>query len=429
METPTGLPRAAEVPPVEAAAPATPAVAMPAPRPRTGAGRAVPWADLGAVLGMVAGWRAATWLFALLAASSTEWPGLYPPASAADFFARALLQGEALWHVWIAQGGYAVAAHGPNSAAFPPLFALLIRLVALVAPSWSLAGALVAHGALMGALAYLVALARLDADRDTGLRAAAAALLWPAAPFLGAVYPGSTLLLTVTAALYHARRGQWARAGLWAALAGLTRGIGLLVVVPLAIEWLTQRERDAAAPTRRRLAGLLALAAAPLGFLGFLAFLGWQVGSPLAYFRAQAALGPGSLRHPLGLRTLLDLPAVLANTAPAIRGYPAAALPFQTVRISALIDAGVLLLAASAGVWLTLRVRRSYGLFVLAGVAVVALIDGLPGSARHLLFLAPLYLALGTWTRRPLAGYLAAMLGLALVALTLFLFVNGFWAG
>ena len=141
------------------------------------------------------------------------------------------------------------------------------------------------------------------------------------------------------------------------------------------------------------------------------------------------SLGPGSPQYPLGLRTLLGQPAVLASATPTIRGYPIRALPFQTVDIPTAIDASLLLLATVAGFWLTLRVRRSYGLFVLAGVAGVALVNGLPGSARHLLVLAPLYLALGTWTRRPLAGYLAAMLALALVALTLFLFVNGFWAG
>lgn len=426
METPTRLPRATEAPIVEHAASDTAAIGAFTRQSRPSALHSGPWADLAAVLGLVAGWRAATWLFALLVASSTTWPGLFPPASAAEFFTRALLQGEALWHVWIAQGGYTVAAHGPNSAAFPPFFALLVRLVGLVTPSWALAGGLVAHVALVAALAYLIALVRLDADRDTGLRTVAAALLWPAAPFLGVVYPESTLLLAVTAALYHARRGQWGRAGLWAALAGLTRGIGLLIVVPLLIEWHTQRPARAAYPPRQRLVGLLALVAAPLGFLGFLALLDWQIGSPRAYFDAQTALGPGSLHDPLGLNTLRDLPAVLARTAPAVRGYPVGILPFQ---VPATIDSAALLVAALAGLWLTLHVRRSYGLFVLVGVVAIALVNGLPGSTRHLLFLAPLYLALGTWSRRPVGGYLAAMLGLALVALTLFLMVNGFWAG
>jgi len=107
METPTRLPRTTEAPIAEDAANDATTARAPARQVRLAALRTGPWTDLAAVLGLVAGWRVATWLFALLVASSAALPGLFPPASAAEFFARALLQGEALWHVWIAQGGCA----------------------------------------------------------------------------------------------------------------------------------------------------------------------------------------------------------------------------------------------------------------------------------------------------------------------------------
>lgn len=376
---------------------------------------------------MLLGWRAATWLFGLLAASSITGNEVYPPVDLPDFFARASLQGEALWHIWIAQNGYDAAPHGPDSAAFLPLYPALIALVHRLGPSWPLAGGLVTHGALAAALAYLFALARLDGDRDRGLLTIAATLLWPAAPFLGVVYPEALLLLTIAAALYHARRGRWWAAALWGALAGLTRGFGVLLALPLLIEWLGRDHRDTDTP-RRRLGGALAITAPPLGFLTFLVVLTLQRGAPLAYFRAQEALAPGSLFGALGLRTLRDLPAILRNDTPLVRGFSLVQLPFPTPLIPALIDATALLIAALAGVVL-LRSRRSYGFFVLAGVAAIALLDGLPGSPRHLLGLAPLYLALGDGARHPVLGYLAATLGLALVALTLLLYVNGFWVG
>jgi hypothetical protein len=59
----------------------------------------------------------------------------------------------------------------------------------------------------------------------------------------------------------------------------------------------------------------------------------------------------------------------------------------------------------------------------------LAFFFSVPGMARHLLALAPLYLALACWTRRPVATYLVALLGLMLSALTMYLFVNGYWAG
>ncbi len=70
------------------------------------------------------------------------------------------------------------------------------------------------RGALFGAILYLHALVRLDHDRPTATRAVAFLLLCPTAVFLTAVYTESLLLLTMIAAVYHARRGQWWAAGL-----------------------------------------------------------------------------------------------------------------------------------------------------------------------------------------------------------------------
>lgn len=386
---------------------------------------ALPWADIGAVAGMVAFWRGVLWLFALLASYLGR--DAYPPQGAHEFFARALLQGEALWYIWIGERGYDVIPGRPSTAAFPPLFPLLVRAVALLGPSPVVAGALVAHAATVAALVYLVALARLDADRPAALRAAAAVLLFPAAPFLGAVYPESTLLLAVTAALFHARRGAWGAAGVWSALAGLTRGAGLLVLVPLLVEYWTQRAGDRCPKSARgRGRGLVALGLAPLTFLAFLGYLRWRTGDGGAYFLAQEALGRGSLLHPRGLATFSS--RVTQEVGPAAPAYPPS-IAFPTPLVPALLDAAALFLFVGLGVWLLVCLRRSYGLFVLAGVAASFLIGGLPGSNRHLLVLAPAYLALALWTKRPVVGYVAAMLSVTLLAITMLAYVNGFWAG
>lgn len=389
--------------------------------------RALPWADIGVAAGMVALWRGALWLFALLASFLGR--DTFPPADPGEFFIRVLAQGEALWHIWIGERGYDFVAGAPSTAAFPPLFALLTRLVTFVLPAPVAAAALVAHAALVAALAYLTALVRLDYDRPTAFRAVAAVLLFPTAVFLGVVYPESTLLLTVTAALYHARRGQWGRAGLWGALAGLTRGAGLLVLLPLLAEYWAQRAcggEPLVAPAARR-RGLLALACVPLPFAAFLAYLAWRTGSAEHYFLAQEAFGRGSLVRPLGLATFGG--DVFTAVGPSAPNYPPNIAFFPDPLIPALLDSALLLLFAALGLWLLARVRVSYGLFVLAGVACSFLIGGLPGGSRHLLVLAPAYVALTLATRRQVAGYVAAILGLLLLALTTFVYVNGLFAG
>jgi hypothetical protein len=377
---------------------------------------------VGAAFGLLVGWRCGLWLFALLA-MSTYLP-TPAPTTPRLFFGRTVLSGEAHWHLQLVQEAYRATDEGAVLAAFPPLYALLIRLLGLVTPSFVWAGALVSHAALLGALVYLLSLVSLDRDRPTALRAGLAALLWPGAAQLGTISPDSTLMLTCAGALYHARRGQWGWAALWAALAGLTRGSGVLIVVPLLVAWLVQRRQRADTAQRQELPAILAIAAAPLAFLIFLAFLWWQLGTPLAFFRAQHDLGFGTVHHPIGLGTVADWRAILDNAAPAVRGYNPERSAFKTSLIPAIVDAGTLLIGGLAGVWLLLRARWADGLFVLLGVIASFAIWGLPNSPQHLLALVPLYLALAVWTSRPLVGYLAAFLSLEVLALAYYLYLN-----
>lgn len=372
--------------------------------------------------GLLIGWRCALWLFALLA-MSTYLP-TPAPTTAKLFFGRTVLSGEAHWHLQLVQEGYHATGDGAVLAAFPPLYALLVRAVGSATHSYIWAGAFVSHVALLGALAYLLALADFDRARPVAMRAGIAALLWPGAAQLGTISPDSTLLLTCAGALYHARRGQWGWAALWAALAGLTRGLGVLLVIPLLVSWLVQRRQRTASAPRRDLAALAAIVAAPIAFLTFLAVLWWQFGTPLTYFRAQHDLGFGTIRHPVGLGTIADWRAILTNDAPAVRGYNPDQAAFKTALIPAVVDAGCLLVAGLAGVWLLLRARWADGLFVLLGTLAIFAIWGLPNSPQHLLALVPLYLALAAWTSRTLIGYLAAFLSLEVLALTYYLYLN-----
>jgi hypothetical protein len=196
------------------------------------------------------------------------------------------------------------------------------------------------------------------------------------------------------------------------------------LAVPLLIEWFMQHRRQGESTNRRNAIGLVAVVAAPLAFGAFLAVIAWRYGTPLAFFRAQDALGYGTLRHPIGLLTVADWKAIIDNTAPAIRGYSPTHSAFKTVLITAVVDASALLVAGLAGVWLLLRARWVDGIFVLFGTIAAFAIWGLPDSPRHLLALVPIYLVLARWANRPLVGYIAALVGLETLALAYFLYLN-----
>ena len=398
-------------------------------RALVGRGDLALWGELA---GLLAGWRLALLLFAALAVQLD--PKGAPVAGAAGFLARILNQWDAGWYLAIARDGYSIAAEGQSNVAFYPLLPLLIRAVHLVVPSWHGAGAIAVHGALFGALVYLHRLARLDYDRATATRAAIALLLCPTAIFLGVVYTEPLLLLTMIASVYHARRGQWWIAGLWGAAAGLTKMVGAVVVVPLLWEYwrsgVWRREPGRGIAWRRVARTLPATALPPLGALAFLAWLGLRFGSYRVYFAAQEGWYRGSFFRPFFPDGWNFLTASLRHEGDSVVNYfYPQGNTFPSTGTFMILDLLFLFVFAAIGVALCLRVRGSYGLFVLAVLGLAAF-SGSPQSInRFAVILFPAFIGFALAARRPVVGFGLLTLGGLLLAFHTFLFVNGFWAG
>ena len=83
---------------------------------------------------------------------------------------------------------------------------------------------------------------------DLDDRSATSAILllcaFPFAVFYGAPYSENLFLLATAAAFFHGRRGEWAAAFAWGALAGLTRPNGFALCVRLALLALRARARS-----------------------------------------------------------------------------------------------------------------------------------------------------------------------------------------
>ncbi|MGN6755785.1 MAG: mannosyltransferase family protein [Thermomicrobiales bacterium] len=381
------------------------------------------------VLALLLGWRLLTLLFAAVAA---RLGGLLPaPASFGELLLRTLDHWDAGWYVAIARDGYTVGGNGQQAnVAFYPLLPALIHLAHFVAPSWRLAGALVVHAALLGAVLYLHALVRLDYDQPTALRAVGLLLIFPTAVFLTAIYTESLLLLTMTAAVYHARRGQWWAAGLWGLAAGLTKMVGGAVFVPLL--WEYWRGRSWRGVSRRRLAGqLAALALVPLGALAFLAYLQLRFGSYRVYFAAQTGWYRGSWFQPFFPDGWRFLTAFLHGRGSQVVNYfyPQGNVTLPSQGAFELIDLLFLLVGVVVGVLLYLRVRASYGLFVLTVLGIAAWSGSTQSINRFALILFPLPIAFALAARRPLLGFALLTLSGFLFIFFSYLFVNGYWAG
>lgn len=200
-----------------------------------------------------------------------------------------LLAWDAKWYAGIVEHGYdhavTVVKGVPqmSNLAFFPLYPGLSRVVELVLPvSAGTALLLVSWASGMVAAATLYALGSYLRDRITGFLLAA---LWSVVPHGVVLSMGySEPLFTALAAgsLLAALRRNWLTAGVLCLLAGLTRPTGAAVIAAVGLTALVaviQNPRQ----WRPWVAGVLA----PLGLVGYMAWVGERLGRADGYFYVQ----------------------------------------------------------------------------------------------------------------------------------------------
>lgn len=307
------------------------------------------------------------------------------------------------WAQWDAEHYIAIAVHGysfdPSTLSnviFFPLYPWLIRLVALpfgplTEQSAALAGLLISNVALFVALLYLAALVTRDLSLSIARRTVLYLLVLPTTLFLSSVYAESLFLATAAACLYHARQGEWYRAGVAGGLATLTRPFGILLVVPMAVEMYRRRPPLRALPS---------IALVPAGLAVFFGFLWAQFGDPFLYFRAGEAWGRG---FHLPWDTLLGYirgPLVMFDW------------PYAWIDLAAM---GAMVTILVVG-WH--RVPLSYSAYAAAGL-LFALSTGIAwfSASRHALALFPLIVIVASFGERSRAfnwAWLALSIALAI---------------
>jgi hypothetical protein len=197
------------------------------------------------------------------------------------------------WYEKIAERGYDTKISPALSPfAFDPLYPGLMAL------GHALTGGLLSVTAVGLTITWVAAVAcswalfeigRLLRDVRTGLIFAVLWALMPSAVIQGALY-ADTLAICLTAwALYALLRRAWITAGILACLAGATRPTAdavVLTVCVAAVVELVRARRISARP-------LIGAVIAPIGAIGFLAYVAYRVGSISGYMNAQKKWGTG----------------------------------------------------------------------------------------------------------------------------------------
>lgn len=213
------------------------------------------------------------------------------PAYSTAPILRSLTGVDSIYLLGIAAEGYhdAPVREAFRDWAFFPLFPLVTRLVSfLTLGNVAVAGVVVANLAFLAALAVLYRLSVIHLDHGRALRTLAFVAFAPGAAAFAMAYTDSVFLLLAAGAFLAVEQRRWWLMGLLYGLATLTRLPGILLGIPLAIA-IAEASGGWRVMAAWRTTRMAWLAAGPIAFGLFAAYLGWAFGDPLGMFTAQQA--------------------------------------------------------------------------------------------------------------------------------------------
>lgn len=143
------------------------------------------------------------------------------------------------WYIRIAMTGYDI---GNGTTNYPPLYPVSIALLGrLLLGQYMLASLVISNLAYIVALVYLYRLTSQLFDETIAKRTLVWVAVFPSAFFLASGYTESLFLALAVASFYYGEKKRWWLAAGLAALAGVTRIQGLVLVLPLGYLYMQQR--------------------------------------------------------------------------------------------------------------------------------------------------------------------------------------------
>lgn len=289
---------------------------------------------------------------------------------------RVLVIGDAWWYQSIATHGYGarIEAAGVPNYAFFPLYPLAVRAFPIT-DDFALNGLILSNLMFAVAAVLLAAVAvQCGHTEDEAGRAVMYLAFFPTSYFFSMPLTESLFLALALASILAALHGRWAIAGIVGGAAALTRLPGILLLIPLALLFISAKARS-------RLEALWLLAV-PAGTAAFMAYLNFLTGDPLAFVHVQQnwSRTVGGFWEPL-IRYFMK-PSVVSE-------------PWNPI----LLNLGFALLLAACGIALLVRRQWAFGAYTLASLLLPLSGGSLQSLGRYSLVVFPLYLWLGSFGR------------------------------
>lgn len=322
----------------------------------------------------------------------------------------------------------------PLSYAFFPFYPLLIRLFSIplgllqltqIATA-TLAAVVVSALGILAAMLALYDLTHESLGEDGGMRAVFYLLIFPTSFYFVQVYTEGLFVGLAFTCLAMLKRRHLAYAALLAGAATLTRAVGVMLAIPMAIVWFRTHQRDLkhldwARLDFKRLLWHMLLALTPL-----IVFLVWQFSYYGAAFHYVETNFFG--RPPIDIQKGFTLWTGVFNKM--ISGFsqqPDAFGQLVSVQFGAnyLIEFSCMAIGLIA-ILRCLKTDPEVAWFSLA-VFLIPLLSGPPGIHRYLLAAPAVFITLARWGKNPVFDRAWTLASLLLMGLLAMLFAFNFW--
>ncbi|TET83819.1 MAG: hypothetical protein E3J36_03030 [Candidatus Nealsonbacteria bacterium] len=312
---------------------------------------------------------------------------------------------DSFWYLDIAQNGYSLEYNpwGLYNIVFFPLYPFLIKAISfLTAGSFVLSGWILSSIFLLLALFYFFKLVREFHSEINPYLPIIFLLIFPTAFFLNVVYTESLFLFLSLATFYYGLKKKFIHAGIFGLFASLTRVTGILLFIPLIWEYLKNYTCKLKSVFNLKILPVFLI---PLGTFSFFLYHYFKFGNFFLFFEIQKNWGRAFTLQK-GHFDLFSNPAI----------------------VNFCLDILFVIFALIVLYFVFKKLRTSYGLYMLATLAVALSTGTLMSIGRYILVLFPIYILLASIKNQYLQQTLT-FISILLLALYTVLFINNYWAG
>lgn len=311
---------------------------------------------------------------------------------------------DSFWYLDIAENGYSFkGVEKLSNIVFFPLYPFLIKIFSFItAGNLILSGWILSSLFLLLALFYLFKLVKEFHPEINPYLPIFILLIFPTAFFFNAVYTESLFLFLSLVTFYYGFKKKFLLAGIFGMFAALTRVTGILLFIPLIWEYLKDHNFNLIYLFKTKVLPIFLI---PVGTLIFLLFHYFRFGDFLLFFKVQSWWGR-SFNLNKDHFVFLENPAI----------------------VNFCLDVFLIIFVLFVTYFVFRKIRTSYGLYMLATVAIALSTGTFMSIGRYILVLFPIYILIASIKNEYLQKTWI-FLSILLLSMNIILFVSNYWAG